>query len=109
MHVAGAGVLRHDAAALSGVDELAQKYLPEQWRNLPEAAKNAGHGGGDYFEILDFARAIRGEAPTPIGIHEAMDMTLPGLISQQSILQEGRWIEVPNSRDWKDGESANGK
>ncbi len=29
-----------------------------------------------------------------------MDMTLPGLISQQSILEDGRWLDVPESRDW---------
>ena len=92
----------HDAAALAEIDDLAKKYLPEIWRNPPEAAKKAGHGGGDYFEILDFVKAIRGEAPTPIGIHEAMDMTLPGLISQQSVEQNGRWIDVPDSRTWKD-------
>jgi hypothetical protein len=27
-------------------------------------------------------------------------MTLPGLVSQRSILEGGRWIEVPDSRAW---------
>lgn len=81
------------------VDELLE-YMPEIWRNPPEAARKAGHGGGDFFEILDFAKAVRGDADAPFGIHEAMDMTLPGLISQQSILEGGRWIEVPDSREW---------
>ena len=80
--------------------ELEEEYLPEMWRTATEAAKKAGHGGGDYFEMLDFVDAITGKAPCPIGIHEAMDMTLPGLVSQQSILQDGAWLEVPNSRDW---------
>jgi predicted dehydrogenase len=90
----------HDASALADVDELAEKYLPEIWRNPPKSAKKAGHGGSDYFEVLDFAKAICGDVPTPIGIHEAMDMTLPGLISQRSALEDGRWIEVPDSRGW---------
>jgi predicted dehydrogenase/GNAT superfamily N-acetyltransferase len=89
--------------SLTDVDELAQKYLPEMWRNPPEAAKRAGHGGGDFFEILDFVNAVTGKAPCPIGIHEAMDMTLPGLVSQQSVLEGGRWIDVPDSRQWSDG------
>jgi hypothetical protein len=38
--------------------------------------------------------------PCPIGIHEAMDMTLPGLISQKSILEGGAWMAVPDSRQW---------
>ena len=86
--------------ALMDVDEFADRYLPDLWRHPPEAARQAGHGGGDFFEVLDFARAIRGEAPCPIGIHEAMDMTLPGLVSQQSIQEDGAWLAVPDSREW---------
>ena len=82
------------------LSEVPEEYLPEMWRNPPEAALKAGHGGGDFFEIFDFVRAIRGEAPCPIGIHEAMDMTLPGLVSQQSVLQDGAWLDVPDSREW---------
>jgi len=29
-----------------------------------------------------------------------MDMTLPGLVSQQSILQDSAWLSVPDSREW---------
>jgi mycothiol synthase len=74
--------------------------MPEIWRNPPKEALKAGHGGGDYFEVLDFLNAVRGTAPCPVGIHEAMDMTLPGLVSQQSILEGGRWLTVPDSREW---------
>jgi predicted dehydrogenase len=82
------------------LEELEEAYLPEIWRNPPEAALRAGHGGGDYFEVLDFVNSIVDGAPCPIGIHEAMDMTLPGLISQASVLQEGAWLDVPDSRTW---------
>lgn len=85
------------------IDQLAVKYLPDTWRNPPPAALRAGHGGGDYFEVADFLQAITGNAPCPIGIHEAMDMTLPGLVSQQSMRQGGAWLPVPNSRDWRVG------
>jgi len=80
--------------------EIVDKYMPEMWRNPPEEAKRAGHGGGDYFEVRDWVDAILGIKPCPIGIHEAMDMTLPGLVSQQSILHGGEWLDVPDSRDW---------
>jgi predicted dehydrogenase len=90
----------HDLDALLRIDSLSLKYLPPLWRDPPKAAIQAGHGGGDYFEVYDFLRAVRGEAPCPIGIHEAMDMTLPGLVSQQSILEDGAWLPVPDSRDW---------
>ena len=73
---------------------------PRCGRTPPAGAGGAGHGGGDFFEILDFKKLVRGEADAPFGIHEAMEMTLPGLISQQSIREGGRWLPVPNSRDW---------
>ncbi len=82
------------------LESLSDEYMPDIWRDPPEEALRAGHGGGDYFEVLDFLRAVRGEAPCPIGIHEAMDMTLPGLVSQQSIAQGGEWLSVPDSRQW---------
>jgi hypothetical protein len=92
--------LGHDKNEWHDLTELEQDHLPELWREPPPEALRAGHGGGDYYEILDFVQAATGEAPCPIGIHEAMDMTLPGLVSQQSILQGGAWLEVPNSREW---------
>ena len=82
------------------LETLEDTYLPELWRNPPEAALQAGHGGGDYFEVLDFINSIVNGTPCPIGIHESMDMTLPGLISQISIGTAGAWMEVPDSRTW---------
>jgi predicted dehydrogenase/GNAT superfamily N-acetyltransferase len=79
---------------------LVEEFLPDYWKAGMEQAKKAGHGGGDYFEVLDFVDAALGRRPAAIGIHEAMDMTLPGLLSQQSITQDGAWLEVPDSRQW---------
>jgi hypothetical protein len=76
------------------------QYLPEYWRNPPPEAQQAGHGGGDYFEVVDFVDALTGSKPPSVGIHEAMDMTLPGLVSQESIRRDGEWLPVPDSRQW---------
>ena len=89
-----------DLQSLIDIDALAERFVPEMWRNPSEKALQAGHGGGDYFIINDWVRSIKGEIACPIGIHQAMDMTLPGLISQQSIQQQGQWLEVPDSRKW---------
>ncbi len=82
------------------LESLADVYLPDMWKQASETAIHAGHGGGDYFEIVDFVDAIRGLRPLDIDIDTAMDMTLPGLISQQSIAQNSAWLEVPDSRSW---------
>jgi predicted dehydrogenase len=82
------------------LSDLVDEFTPESWKPHLAAAAHAGHGGGDFFELLDFADAIHGRRTTPIGIHEAMDMTLPGLISQESIAANGQWLDVPDSRTW---------
>ena len=82
------------------LSDLEEEYLPEMWRAPDEEAVRSGHGGGDYFEVLDFVNSIVDGTPCPIGIHEAMDMTLPGLISQESIASSGQWMDVPDSRSW---------
>ena len=83
--------------------EFEEQFLPEFWKHPPEAALKAGHGGGDYFEVADFVDAILADRQPPVGVHEAMDMTVPGLVSQESIRREGEWVEVPDSRKWGEG------
>jgi len=82
------------------LEALEAEYLPAMWRHPPEAALQAGHGGGDYFEVMDFIDSMVDDTPPPIGIDEAMDMTLPGLVSQASIANGGVWMDVPDSREW---------
>jgi predicted dehydrogenase len=89
-----------DLETLVNTNVFARKCMPPVWRNPPKEALRAGHGGGDFYEVRDFVRAIQGKAPCPVGIHEAMGFTLPGLVSQQSILKGGAWMNVPDSRTW---------
>jgi predicted dehydrogenase len=79
------------------------EFLPDIWRNPPPEALTAGHGGGDYFEVMDFVEAAQGNKPPAIDIHAALDMTLPGLVSQESMRQGGAWLDVPDSRQWVAG------
>lgn len=89
-----------DPETLIRMPAVGGRFLPERWQRPPAAALASGHGGGDYFVLEDFIRSCRGEIECPIDIHRAMDMTVPGLISQQSALEGGRWLEVPDSRTW---------
>ena len=81
------------------LDNYRQRFLPEHVKALLGESSKAGHGGGDFWVLYDFAGAIRDSSPPPIGIHQAMDMTLPGLVSQQAVAS-GSWLEVPDSRQW---------
>ncbi|MCE9589808.1 MAG: Gfo/Idh/MocA family oxidoreductase [Planctomycetes bacterium] len=82
------------------LDEMADEFLPDLWRRHGPTAAGAGHGGSDFIQLADFVDAIRQNKPSPIGIDAAMDMTLPGLVSQRSIACGGIWLSVPDSRLW---------
>ena len=94
-----------DASKGDGIDKVWQslwdfeeKYLPETWRNPSEEAKRAGHGGSDYFCVLDFVEAILNDADPPIDVYRALDFTVPGLMSEISVGQGGAPVVVPNFR-----------
>lgn len=80
--------------------EFETEFLPAHWLNPPEEALRSGHWGGDYYVVADFLGAIFEDREPPIGLHAALDMALPGLISQQSIAEGSGWLPVPDSRDW---------
>jgi predicted dehydrogenase len=79
---------------------LGSEYLPQMWRDEQGEIPQAGHGGSDHLEVREFVRRILDDRSDGSGVHEAMDMTLPGLISQVSVAADGAWLEVPDSRDW---------
>lgn len=83
--------------------ELEDEFLPEMWRNPPEAIRQAGHGGGDYFVVRDFVDAILHGGENPVDVYRALDMTVPGLISEESIERGGEPREVPDFRSWDGG------
>ena len=91
---------RNETAAWEPLADLEEEFLPEFWKNPPEAAIKAGHGGGDYWEVEDFVEAIRTGAQPPVGIDRAMDLTLPGLLSEASLAAGSTWVDVPDPRDW---------
>ncbi|MEO6848558.1 MAG: Gfo/Idh/MocA family oxidoreductase, partial [Chthoniobacterales bacterium] len=75
------------------------EHTPEMWHDEARL-KDVGHGGGDLLELIYFRDVLLGRVENQLGIHQALDMALPGLVSQQSILQGSQWLPVPNSRDW---------
>ena len=87
-----------DENAWMDLHDLEEEFLPGEMKAA--AAQGAGHGGSDYHELVEFIDAAEGRRQPSIGLHEAMDMTLPGLVSQQSIAENGSTLPVPDSREW---------
>lgn len=77
-----------------------EEYLSEIWRELLDVARETGRDGGDYLVFQSFVDALETGSKPPIDVHEGLDMTLPGLVSERSIADDGAWKTVPDSRKW---------
>ena len=75
-----------------------RELLPAEWRVPPPEALAAGHGGGDYFEVRDFVDCVRGGRRPPIDVYDALDFTVPGLVSRESLRRGGVPVPVPDFR-----------
>lgn len=86
---------RSPAGQWEGLDTYADEFLPARYR---EVVAGAGHWGADTWPVREFVQAIAEGSTPPIDVYTALDMTLPGIISEQSIAQGGAWLAVPDPR-----------
>lgn len=70
--------------------------LPPELASEIEMACSAGHGGGDYFVGRRFAQCLVNGTEPEIGVRDAVEWTMVGLLSQQSILEGNRVVPMPN-------------
>ena len=52
--------------------DLRNQFEHDYWKQFGDEAIQAGHGGGDYFVIYDFVRAVSGEIDPPIDVYDAV-------------------------------------
>jgi len=74
------------------------EYMPPRWKNPPEAAKKAGHQGGDYYLVQDFVDAMASGEEPMCNVYRAAEWTTVGLLSELSCVNNGRTMEVPHFR-----------
>lgn len=77
-----------------------KEHLPERYRNPPPEFEEAGHYGADFFAPIDFIDALLKGESMPIGLARGLDISLPGIMSHESIDRDGDWVEVPDPRGW---------
>ena len=76
--------------------ELSKYYESPYWQELSKQALQAGHGGGDFFVMYDFARAVSGEIDPPINVYDAVTWSSIMPISIENVKRNGEPIEVPD-------------
>jgi hypothetical protein len=72
------------------------KYDHPLWKKYAEAAKDAGHGGMDFFVIHAFIEALKANAPLPIDIYDAVAWSAISPLSEQSIAQGNATLDFPD-------------
>jgi predicted dehydrogenase len=73
-------------------------YLPQRYQQATEEQMKAGHGGGDFFIVEDFVRSIREGTPSPIDVYTACEWTAVALLSELSITNKSRQMDMPHFR-----------
>jgi predicted dehydrogenase len=91
---------RSPAERWEALDTYVDEFLPHRYRDTPPGA---AHWGADAWPILDFIDAVHHDTEIPIDIYAALDMSLPGIVSERSTAEAGTWIHVPNPRTWTAG------
>ncbi len=77
------------------LDKYEAQYQHPYWKEQGDQAKTTGHGGGDWFVIRDFLRAVR-SGQSPIDIYDAAAWTSVRPLSEQSIRNGSKPVEVPD-------------
>jgi predicted dehydrogenase len=79
-------------------DPLERTYVPE-WREHGDLAREAGHGGGDFWTSLHFAQAIRTGKQPFLDVYRGVAMSSVGILAWKSALQDGTPFDVPDFRN----------
>lgn len=73
-------------------------YSP-RWHEHGEQAKDAGHGGGDFWTNYHFAEAIKTGKQPYLDVYKGVAMSSVGILAWKSALEEGRPFDVPDFKN----------
>jgi hypothetical protein len=90
------GLVNAKGAEWQSLWDLSAEYEHPYWKQLGEEAIRSGHGGGDYFVMYDFARAVAGEIAPPIDVYDAVTWSSIFPISIESVKRNGEPLGIPN-------------
>lgn len=74
------------------------EHLPDRFRQATQAQRESGHGGGDFFIVQDFVDAVAGRSKPAIDVYQAAEWTAVALLSELSVTNGCRMMDMPNFR-----------
>jgi len=96
----GPGQLRiwHEEWDLEPEQESERVYAPD-WPEHGDLARQAGHGGGDFWTNFHFVNAIRSGEPPFLDVYRGVAMSSVGVLAWKSCLEDGAPFDVPDFKD----------
>lgn len=85
VYIEGVSPRKHQWEKGEAYDEYMRKYDHPMWKEHYENARNAGHGGIDYFTIREFAKCVKGNLYPPIDVYDAAAWSVIIPLSERSI------------------------
>lgn len=76
--------------------DVSEKLYEPEWPEHGDLARQAGHGGGDFFTSYHFAEAIRQKKQPFFDVHRGVAMSMVGIQSYRSALENGTPFEIPD-------------
>ena len=73
-----------------------KEFLPDFWRDITKEQMDAGHGGMDFFELVDFAKRLTEGRQMPIDVYDAAAWMVVTPLSEASIKAGGAPQAVPD-------------
>jgi predicted dehydrogenase len=90
------GRMRGTRGTFFGAYQGVEKQLPDLRRPpIPPGMKLGGHGGAHGPLTEEFVRAVILDRAPRVGVVEALNMTVPGIVAHQSALRDGELMKVP--------------
>jgi len=77
-------------------DPYLQKYDHPLWKKYAEDAKDAGHGGMDFFVINSFIECLKRGTPCPLDVYDLATWYAITPLSEKSIAQGGQVQQIPD-------------
>jgi len=73
-----------------------EKYDHPLWKKYSEAAKEAGHGGMDFFVLNSFIECLKRNVPCPLDVYDLATWYAITPLSEASIAQGGAVQQIPD-------------
>ncbi len=80
---------------IENAKEYEEEFMPKMWKEVTKEILDAGHGGMDYFELVEWAKAMKEGKEMPCDVYDAASWMCITYLSEISI-NENRIVEIPD-------------